>query len=76
MAKLRAHVVLAHDHLAHSAEVTVHYHNHELVGHGAGADLFTALHSAVEKLEKQALRVRGKYRDGKRVPLTDAAPSA
>ena len=38
-------------------------------------DLFSAIHAAVGKLEKQALRVREKWRDSKRVPRkeTDAA---
>jgi hypothetical protein len=37
--------------------------------------LFSAIHAAVGKLEKQALRVREKWRDSKRVPRkeTDAA---
>jgi putative sigma-54 modulation protein len=69
-----AHVVLSHERYSHNVEVTVPYHNHELVGQGSDADLFVAIHAAVEKLEKQALRVREKFREGKRVSLKDAAP--
>ena len=63
-----AHVVLSHERHLNNVEVTVAYHNHELVGEGSDGDLFTAIHSAVGKLEKQAVRVREKWRDSKRVP--------
>jgi putative sigma-54 modulation protein len=70
-----AHVILSHERFANNVEITVPYHNHELVGHGSDADLFTAIHAAVGKLEKQAVRVREKWRDSKRVPRkeTDAS---
>lgn len=73
-----AHVVLSHERHLNNVEITVPYHNHELVGQGADSDLFTAIHEAVGKLEKQALKVREKWRDGKRVPRkeTDAAGHA
>jgi putative sigma-54 modulation protein len=48
--------------------VTVNYFNHQLVGLGSSADLFTAIHSAAEKLEKQAVKARTKWRDTKRAP--------
>jgi putative sigma-54 modulation protein len=66
-----ARVVLSHEKLVNHAEVTVPYHHHELVGQASDADLFTALHAAVGKLEAQAIRVREKWRDGKRVPKPD-----
>lgn len=65
--EVEARVVVSHERYLNHAEITVPYHNHELVGQASDADLFTALHSAVEKLEKQALKVREKWRDGKRV---------
>ena len=46
----------------------MNYYDHRLVGAGIGPDLFTAIHDAVEKLEKQALKVRSKWRDTKRAP--------
>jgi len=52
----------------HHAEVTVNYFNHQLVGLGSNSDLFNAIHSAAEKLEKQALKARTKWRDNKRTP--------
>lgn len=66
--EVEAHVVVSHERYFNNAEITVPYHNHELKGQAADADLFTAIHTAVEKLEKQALKVREKWRDGKRVP--------
>ena len=69
-----AHVVLSHARHLNNVEITVAYHNHELIGEGSDSDLFGAIHAAVGKLEKQALRVRGKWRDSKRIPRkeTDA----
>src|SRR5215467_11864697 len=67
-----AHVVLSLERHLHHAEVTVHYHNHELVGIGSNADLFNAIHSAADRLEKQAIKVRAKWRDAKRTPRKGA----
>lgn len=68
-----AHVVMAHERHLNNVEITVPYHNHDLVGQGSDPDLFTAIHAAVGKLEKQALRVREKWRDSKRVPRKETA---
>jgi putative sigma-54 modulation protein len=62
------HVILSLERHLHHAEVTVNYFNHQLVGLGSSTDLFTAIHSAAEKLEKQALKARTKWRDTKRTP--------
>jgi len=40
---------------------------------GENADLFTSIHSAIEKLEKQAIKVRAKWRDTKRAPKRTVA---
>jgi ribosome hibernation promoting factor len=63
-----AHVILSQERHLQQVEITVNYHNHPLVGIGSSTDLFTAIHAAVDKLEKQALKVRTKWRDTKRVP--------
>ncbi|MGA2739186.1 MAG: ribosome-associated translation inhibitor RaiA [Bryobacteraceae bacterium] len=72
-----AHVVLSLERHLHQAEITVNYHNHELVGIGSNVDLIAALHAAIEKLEKQSIKVRAKWRDTKRTPRKEAtaAPS-
>jgi len=67
-----AHVVLSLERKIHKAEATVHYYNHQLVGLGASADLFTAINLATEKLEKQCVKARTKWRDAKRIPHKSA----
>jgi len=62
------HVVLSLERRMHHAEATINFFNHQLVGLGSSTDLFTAVHSAVEKLEKQAVKARTKWRDTKRTP--------
>ena len=64
-----ARVVLKHERHLNRAEVTVAWHNHELLGESEHADLFTAIHAAVGKVEAQALRLRTKWRDLKRAPV-------
>ncbi len=61
-------MILSLERRLHQAEATVNYYGHQLVGLGSSADLFTAIHSAAEKLEKQAVKAREKWRDTKRVP--------
>ena len=68
-----AHVILSLERHLHQAEITVNYHNHSLVGEGSNADLFIAIHAAVEKLEKQAIKVRAKWRDTQRTPRKQTA---
>src|ERR1700712_3426348 len=62
--KALGQVILSHERHLNHAEVTVPYHNHELVGQASDVDLFTAIHAAVGKLESQAIRVKTKWRDG------------
>ncbi|MBZ5578536.1 MAG: ribosome-associated translation inhibitor RaiA [Acidobacteriia bacterium] len=74
-----AHVVLSLERRTHQVEITINYYNHQLVGLASSSDLFTAIHSAVEKLEKQAVKTRTKWRDTKRAPrppVDEAAPAA
>jgi putative sigma-54 modulation protein len=68
-----AHVIVGFERGRHTAEITVNYHNHPLIGEASDADVFTAIHSAIAKLEKQAIKVRAKWRDNKRTPRPRAA---
>jgi putative sigma-54 modulation protein len=68
-----AHVILSLERRTHHAEATINYYGHQLVGLGSSSDLFTAIHAAVEKLEKQAVKAREKWRDNKRVPREEPA---
>ena len=71
-----AHVIVGFERGRHTAEITVNYHNHPLVGEGSNQDIFTAIHSAIGKLEKQAIKVRAKWRDNKRAPRQQVAEPA
>lgn len=73
-----AHVIVAAQRHLKRAEITVQYRNHQLVGESAAADAFTAMTDALEKLEKQILKVRTKWRDTKRGPKQqpEIAPAA
>ena len=68
-----AHVILSLERHLHHAEATIHYFGQQLVGIGSSNDLFTAIHSAAEKLEKQAVKARTKWRDTKRAPRSKEA---
>ena len=72
----QAHVVVGFERGRHTAEITVNFHNHPLVAEGSNQDIFTALHSAIGKLEKQALKVVAKWRDNKRTPRQPAVEPA
>ena len=63
-----AHVVITNERHLTNVEVTVNFYDHQFVGVGQSSDYFTAACTALEKLEKQALKVRTKFRDTKRGP--------
>jgi ribosomal subunit interface protein len=69
-------VVLAKKRNLHRAEVTVNYMDHQLVGEASDADQYLAITSALDKLEKQVLKVRQKRRDTKKVPVARTANMA
>ncbi len=61
-----AQVILTEErHLRH-AEVRVNFYDHTLFGKGSAPDQFTAIMDAVEKVEKQALKLLDKKRELKR----------
>ena len=47
----------------HKVEILMNFYDHPLVGEGADADLAVALTQAAEKLEKQLLKHRARWRD-------------
>ncbi|MCS6951673.1 MAG: ribosome-associated translation inhibitor RaiA [Bryobacterales bacterium] len=63
-----AHVILTGQRHLQQAEITVNFSSHPLVGVATSTDQFTAILAAAEKLEKQALKLRTRRRDTKRVP--------
>jgi len=70
-----AHVILSLERHLHRAEATINYYGNQLVGVGGSSDLFNAIHSAAEKLQKQAVKTRTKWRDTKRAPRRAAEPA-
>lgn len=58
-----AHVSHQIERHLHRVQMTVNFYDHALVGEGADSDLETALCQAVEKLEKQIVNLRSRWRD-------------
>lgn len=69
-----AHVIVSQVRHLHKAEITMNAYDHALVGVGSNGDLFTAMSAAIEKLEKQLLKIRTKWRDTHRDPLVKQSP--
>ncbi len=63
-----AHVILTQERHIQRAEITVRFHDRNLVSIGLGPEVFPAILDAAEKLERQILKQREKMRDTKRVP--------
>jgi putative sigma-54 modulation protein len=61
-----AQVILTDERHLRQAEVRVNFYDNMLVGAGAATDQFTAVMDALEKVEKQALKTRSKWRETKR----------
>jgi putative sigma-54 modulation protein len=61
-----AHVILTSERHLRRAEITVNVYDHPMVGVADSADSFTALCEAIDRLEKQTLKLRSKKRDTKR----------
>ena len=61
-----AHVIVTSERYLHHAEITLQFYDHQLVCHGSDSDLFTAVMVALDKMEKQAVKQRGKWREKKR----------
>lgn len=62
-----AHVILTNERHMHRSEITVNFYDHPLVGVGSDPDQLTAITDSIDKLEKQILKARTKWRDTKRV---------
>jgi putative sigma-54 modulation protein len=62
-----AHIILTHERFLHKVEITVNALDHALVGNASDADLSVAAHMAFEKIEKQIVKLRARWRDTKRV---------
>ena len=65
-----AHVVVTQERRMHKAEITMNFYDHPLVGIETDPDLFTALSGALDKLDKQAIKLRAKWREKTRRSVT------
>ncbi len=68
-----ARVILNQERHLNHAEITVHFQDHDLVGVGSAADAFSAMGTALDKIEKQILRLRERVRDSHRTPKPEVA---
>src|SRR5712691_10310152 len=68
-----AHIILTQTRFLHKVEITMNAWDHALVGVGSNGDVMKAAHDALDKLEKQLLKIRNKWRDTKRHKDKEAA---
>ncbi len=61
-----AHVVFRHERFVHQVEIQINVFDNGLVCVGEDADLATAVSDALDKVERQAVRLREKNRDSHR----------
>ena len=59
----QAHVVVTSERHLHKAEITLHVHNHQLVGIASDSDVFSAMCAALDRVEKQAAKQGARWRD-------------
>jgi putative sigma-54 modulation protein len=71
-----AHVIITKERFLQKVEVAIHAFDHAMVGVGSNSDLQIAMSDALEKLEKQIIRLRSKWRDTKRHKDKEAMVSA
>jgi len=71
-----AHVILTQERFLHKVEITVRAMDHDVVGAGSHADVVVAANDALDRLEKQILKLRNRWRDTKRKKDKSAEPAA
>ncbi len=70
------HVILRQERFLYNLEITINAFDHALVCAGKDADLETAANTAMDKLEKQVVKLREKWRDTKRSVTKEAVVTA
>ena len=72
----RAHVVIDVVKNRHIAEILLHWREHTLTAKDTNADMYQALTRCIDKIEKQALKLKKKIIDRRQdaVPLSAVAP--
>jgi putative sigma-54 modulation protein len=67
-----AHVILTQERFLHNVEITFNAWEHSFVGVGSDRDLEVAANTALDKLEKQIVKLRTKWRDTSRFKNKEA----
>lgn len=72
----RAHVVIDVNKSRHNAEIVLYWREHTLTAKDTNADMYQALTRCIDKIEKQAVRLKKKIIDRKQsaVPLSALTP--
>jgi putative sigma-54 modulation protein len=71
-----AHVVVTSENRMHKAEITMQCYGHPLVSIDTGADVFTALNGALDKLDQQVVKNCEKHRAKVRRSMASSKESA
>jgi len=64
----KTNVILASEKHRHIAEITITVRTHPIVGIAEAGDMSSAVGAALERIERQALKYKGRWRDKKRQP--------
>jgi ribosome hibernation promoting factor len=64
----KTNVILAAEKHRHIAEITITVRTHPIVGIAQAGDMSSAVGEALERIERQALKYKGRWRDKKRQP--------
>ena len=71
---VKAHVILSVEkHHRHLAEIVVNWHDRSLTSNADTSDMYTSIAQAVDRLRKQALKLKGKIIDRKHHALATSA---
>ena len=72
----RAHVIIDVEKNRQNAEILLHWRDHTLTAKDTNADMYQALTRCIDKIEKQALKLKKKIIERKQdaVPLSAVAP--
>lgn len=60
------HVILAVEKHRHKAEITITYRDHPIVGMAEAAEMMAAVTEALDRIDRQAVKYRTRYRSKKR----------
>lgn len=70
-----AHVILAAEKHRHKAEITLKVRNHPIVGIAEANDMGAAVGEALDRIDRQAVKYKARWRTKKRVPRKKWAAS-